>query len=149
MTFYEILVHTALVVWTLIGLGLLVGTAMILPQLLRTMRAVDDMADVVKTSAQPVLEQSEQVLEQLSHITTVISDDIEIVDETIVRAADSVERMLELTEDRVAEMNALLTVAIDEAEDAFVATAGFVRAIVPGGEKPKRRWLSGKRRRFG
>ena len=75
------------------------------------------------------------------------------MDHTIIRAAESVERMVELTEDRVAEVNALLSVAIEEAEDTLVSTAGLLRgvkAVLPGSRKRKKSWLSGgKRRRFG
>lgn len=153
MTFYEILVHVALIVWTLIGLGALISAAIVGPQLLRTMREVDDMADIVKHRALPALEQSHDILDQLSRVSTALADDFEIVDHTIIRAAESVERMVELTEDRVAEMNALLSVAIEEAEDTLITTGGLirgVRAILPGGRKRKKSWLpGGKRRRFG
>lgn len=154
MTFYEILIHVALIVWTLIGVGALVSAAIVGPQLLRTMREVDDMADIVKHRALPALEQSQQIFDQLSRVTTTLADDFEIVDHTIVRAAESVERMVELTEDRVAEVNALLSVAIEEAEDTLVSTAGLLRgvkAILPGGRRRKKKsWLpGGKRRRFG
>lgn len=151
MTFYDILIHAALIVWTLIGLGALVGMVAVLPQLLNTMRQVDDMADIVKNQALPALEQSQEVLDQLSRISTTLVHDFEIVDHTIIRAAESVERMIELTEDRVAEVNALASVAIEEAEDTLVSAASIVRAvraIVPGAKK-KRSWLSRKRRRLG
>lgn len=153
MTFYDILVHVALIVWTLIGLGSLISAAIVGPQLLRTMREVDDMADIVKHRALPALEQSHDILDQLSRVSTALADDFEIVDHTIIRAAESVERMVELTEDRVAEVNALLSVAIEEAEDTLVTTGGLIRgvkAILPGGRKRKKSWLpGGKRRRFG
>jgi len=50
-------------------------------------------------------------------------------------------------------VNALLSVAIEEAEDTLVSTAGLLRgvkAVLPGSRKRKKGWLSsGKRRRFG
>ncbi|MFW6085213.1 MAG: hypothetical protein ACODAA_08370 [Gemmatimonadota bacterium] len=152
MTFYDILIHAALIVWTLIGLGALVGMLIVLPQLLNTMREVDDVADIVKHRAVPALEQSQEVLDQLSRISTTLVHDFEVVDHTIIRAAESVERMIELTEDRVAEVNALASVAIEEAEDTIVSAASIaraVRALVPSKRKKKRSWLSGKRRRSG
>lgn len=149
MTFFDILIHAALVVWTLIGIAAIVGGVVLWPQVLQTLREVDDIADFVKNRAGPAMEQSQQVLDQLHRISTIVSDDIEIVDHTVIRAAESVERMIELTEDRVAEVNALLAVAIEEAEDTFISGAGLLRAIVPR-RKRKRSWLpGGKRRRFG
>ena len=149
MTFLDILVHAALIVWTLIGFAAIIGGVVLWPQVLRTLREVDDIADFVKNRAGPAMEQSQQVLDQLHRISTIVSDDIEIVDHTVIRAAESVERMIELTEDRVAEVNALLSVAIEEAEDTFVLGAGLLRAFLPG-RKRKRSWLpGGRRRRFG
>lgn len=152
MTFYDILIHAALIVWTLIGIGTLIGMAVVLPQLLNTMRQVDEMADIVRDEALPALEQSQEVLDQLSRISTTLVHDFEVVDHTIIRAAESVERMMELTEDRVAEVNALASVAIEEAEDTLVSTAGIVRAVralLPSRREKKRGWLSRKRRRSG
>ena len=152
MTFTDILIHAALIVWTLIGLGALIGMTVVGPQLLKTMRQMDDMADIVKNEALPTLEHSQRVLAQLSLISTTLVDDLEVVDHTIIRAAESVERMLELTEDRVAEVNALASVAIEEAEDTLVSAASIVRAVralVPGKKPKKRSWLSRKRRRLG
>lgn len=150
LTFYELLIHAALIVWTLLGLGALIGMVVITPQILRTMREVDDMADIVKHRALPVLEHTEEVLDQFSRISTTLADDFEIVDQTIIRAAESVERMVELTEDRVVEVNALLSVAIEEAEDTFISFGGLVRAFTPGRRRRRRRWLPSEiRRRFG
>lgn len=150
MTFYELLIHTALIVWTLLGLGTLIGMVVMLPQILRTMREVDDMADIVKHRALPVLEQSEEVLDQLSRISATLADDFEVVDHTIIRAAESVERMIELTENRVVEVNALLSVAIEEAEETFISFGGLLRAFTPGRRRRKRKWLPSEiRRRLG
>lgn len=148
MTFYEILVYTALIVWTLLGLGALLAMAMAGPQLLRTLREIDDMSAIVKHRALPAIEQAQDVLDQLSRISTTLVDDFEVVDHTIIRAAESVERMVELTEDRVAEINALLAIAIEEAEDTFVSVGGLLRAVLPGRSR-KRSLLPGKRRLFG
>lgn len=149
MTFYELLVYAALIVWTLLGLGALFGMMVAGPRLLRTMGEIDDIADIVKHRAMPAIEQSQDVLDQLSRISTTLADDFEVVDHTIIRAAESVERMVDLTEERVAEVNALLSVAIEEAEEAFVSVGGLLR-LLPGRRKRRRSWLpGGKRRRFG
>lgn len=149
MTFYEFLVHAALIVWTLLGMGALLGMIVVGPRLLRTMSEIDDIADIVKHRAMPAIEQSQEVLDQLSRISTTLADDFEVVDHTIIRAAESVERMVDLTEERVAEVNALLSIAIEEAEEAFVSVGGLLR-LLPGRRKRRRSWLpGGKRRLFG
>ena len=58
---------------------------------------------------------------------------------------DSVERMLDVTEDRVSEVNALVTVAIEEAEDTFLSTAGILRAI--GGRDVRKKRRDNRKRR--
>jgi hypothetical protein len=148
VTFYEILIHVGLIIWILIGGGLIVGLLIGGPQLLRTLREFDDVADVVKNRVIPVLEHSDTVLDQLGRVTNVLLEDIEVVDDTIIRAAESIERMVELTEERVSEVNALVSVAIEEAEDTFLSTASLLRAVRAGGRKKrKRRWLGGGERR--
>jgi hypothetical protein len=64
---------------------------------------------------------------------------VERIDETVVQVSDSVERMLDVTEDRISEINALVTVAIEEAEDTFVSTAGILRAIGGRSDRKKKR----------
>ena len=152
MAFYDILVHAALVVWILIGGGFLVGMLIVGPQLLRTLRQMDEVADVVTNRALPVLERSDEMLQHLGNIAHVLSEDVAVVDEAIVHAAESIERMVELTEERVSDINALVSVAIEEAEDTFIGTASLLRALRPSSRKSKRkrRWLGGgDRRRFG
>lgn len=151
MTFYDILVHASLVIWILIGGGVLIGMLIVGPQLLRTLREFDDVADVIKNRALPVLERSDEMLQQLGQITHVISEDVAVVDDAIMGAAESLERMVELTEERFSDINALVSVAIEEAEDTFIGTASILRALRPSSRKRKRkrRWLGGDRRRFG
>ena len=152
MTFYDILVHLALIIWIMIGGGVLVGMLIVGPQLLRTLREMDDVADVVKNRALPVLERTDGLLQELGKVTHVLAEDVEVVDEAIVHAAEAIERMVELTEERVSDINALVSVAIEEAEDTFIGTASLLRALRPASRrrKRKRRWLGGgDRRRFG
>jgi len=145
----EILILTALIIWTVLGAGMILTLVFVGPQLRRTMREIDRVSDVVTNRALPMLEHSEEILEQMSRISAVLVADVEVVDHTIIRAAESIERIVELTEDRVSEVNALVSVAVEEAEDTFLSTAGLLRALRLGRRKRKRKIGTGERRRFG
>lgn len=148
MPLQEILILTALIIWTVIGAGLIVAMLAIGPQLRRTLKEIDQMADVMTNQALPALEHSEEILEQISRISTVLMADVEVVDHTVIRAMESIDRMVELAEDRVSEVNALVSVAVEEAEETFLSTAGLLRALRLGRGK-KRKISSRERRRFG
>lgn len=149
MAFQEILILTALFIWTLLGAGLIVALLTVGPQLRRTMREIDRVADVATNRALPVLEHSEEILEQMSRVSAVLVADVAVVDHTIIRAAESIERIVELAEERVSDVNALVSVAVEEAEETFLSTAGLLRALRLGRRKRKRRIRTGERRRFG
>ncbi|MFO7588922.1 MAG: hypothetical protein R6X22_12775 [Gemmatimonadota bacterium] len=147
MAFYDILVIIALILWILIGTGILVTLVLVTPRLLRTLAQIDDVSDVMVNRMLPVLERSDGVVDQVGRLVDAALADMELVDRTVVRATDSVERMLEVAEERVSEVNALLSVAIEEAEDTFLSTAGLLRAVRGGRRRGRRkrksRWLQG------
>lgn len=145
----EILIPAALIIWTVLGAGMILTLVFVGPQLRRTMREIDRVSDVVTNRALPMLEHSQEILEQMSRISAVLVADVEVVDRTIIRAAESIERIVELTEDRVSEVNALVSVAVEEAEETFLSTAGLLRALRLGRRKRKRKLSTGERRRFG
>jgi ABC-type transporter Mla subunit MlaD len=147
--FQEILILIALITWTLVGAGLLHSLLFVAPQIRRTFREIDRVTDAINQQALPVIEQSEQILEQMSRVSTVLVTDVEVVDRTIVRAAESLERIVELAEERVTEVNALVSVAVEEAEETFLSTAGLLRALRLGRGRRKRRIGIRERRRFG
>lgn len=149
MAFQENLILVALIIWSVLGAGMILMLVFIGPQLRRTMREIDRASDVVTSGAVPMLEHTEEILEQLSRVSAVLVADVEVVDHTIIRTAESVERIVELMEDRVSEVNALVSVAVEEAEETFLSTAGLLRALRLGRRKRKRKIGTGERRRFG
>jgi len=149
VSFQEMLILAALIIWTVLGAGMILTLVFVGPQLRRTMREIDRVSDVVTNRALPILEHSEEILEQMSRISAVLVADVEVVDHTIIRAAESIERIVDLMEDRVSEVNALVSVAVEEAEETFLSTAGLLRALRLGRRKRKRKLGTGERRRFG
>jgi hypothetical protein len=150
VTFYDILVIVSLILWILLSLTLIVGLVRLLPRMLRAMGQLETMSDELLKKAVPVLDQSQQLLDQIGGLTASLVDDVERIDRTVIRATSSVESMVELAEDRVSELNALLEVAVEEAEETFFSTAAIMRALRLGGRGRKRRKASrAERRRLG
>ncbi len=150
MTFYEILVNVALILWIVLSILAIIGMLVLLPRLLKALRQMDEVTDDFLRKAIPVLDQSQMLLDQVGTVATSLADDVERIDRTVIRATSSVESMVELAEDRVSEINALLEVAVEEAEETFFSTAAIMRALRLGGRsRKKRRAPRAERRRLG
>ena len=137
--FYDVLVHTSLILWIIFGSGLIISLILIVPRILRAFSALDRISDAVTERMLPILERIDGAVQDFGKISDAALVGVERIDETVVHVTDSVERMLDVTEDRVSEINALVTVAIEEAEDTFTSTAGILRAIGGRSDRKKRR----------
>jgi uncharacterized protein YoxC len=150
VTFYEILVILSLILWILLSVTLIIGLLRLLPRLINALRQLESMSDEFLKKAVPVLDQSQQLLDQVGGVAASLADDVDRIDRTVIRATSSVESMVELAEDRVSEINALLEVAVEEAEETFFSTAAIMRALRLGGRGRKsRRRSRTERRRLG
>ena len=150
MTFYEILVILSLILWIVLSVVAIGSILALLPRLLKGLRGIEEMSDEFLKKASPVLDQSQQLLDQVGVVATSLVDDVERIDRTVIRATTSVESMVELAEDRVSEINALLEVAVEETEETFFSTAAVMRALRLGGRGiKKRRATRAERRRLG
>ena len=139
MSFFDILVHTSLVLWILFGTGLVISLILIVPRILRAFKEFDRLTDTVTERMLPILERVDGTAQDVSKITDAAMAGVERIDETVDHVTDSVERMLGLAEERVSEVNALVSVAVEEAEDTFLSTAGVLRAIRGGSSRRRGR----------
>lgn len=150
MTFYEILVIVSLILWIALCFVLIVGVLLLLPRMLAGRRHLEEIWDELHRKVGPLLDQSQLLLDQVGVVAASLADDVDRIDRTVIRATTSVESMVELAEDRVSEINALLEVAVEEAEETFFSTAAIMRALRVGGRGRKRRRTSRtERRRLG
>ena len=150
VSFYEILVFISLILWVVVSLVAIVSMLVMLPRVLAALRQFEESHEEFLKKAFPIMDQSRQLLDQVGTVAASLADDVERIDRTVIRATSSVEGMVELAEDRVSEINALLEVAVEEAEETFFSTAAIMRALRLGGRARKRRKLSrGERRRTG
>lgn len=122
----------ALALW----IGLTVGIIFALVRALPALRRFDDMVGriakllgVAEGRLEPVLDHLEDATEDVRFVTASLRMDVENVGRAVERATDSVEEILAMAEERAAEINGLLAVVQEEAEDTFLSTASVLRAL--------------------
>lgn len=98
----------------------------------RTFRKTRELIDRVYADITPLTRHASSIADNLDYITTSIRHDVQQVNATIASANRRLQDAVELTEHRLNEFNALLQVAQEEAEQAFVSTAAAVRGVRTG-----------------
>lgn len=154
MSLMEALILASLILWVVLGSGLVLAVAVLVPRLIRVLKTLEGISTRLENSAAPILARSDQLLDQSSQIASLLLSNVEAVDDTVARATESVIRMVDLAEERASELNALLAVVQEEAEETFFSLAGLVRTVrgVTGRGKSRRRprrFLGRERRRYG
>lgn len=135
MTTYEIAIVAGMAAWIVVALAILV----VLLHAVRLLRAtrkplrqisgtVADLNDRLK----PVLHNVERASDQARRIAGRLRDDADGVGEALQSASEATGRMVELVEERVVEVAALLAVVQEEAEETFVTTASLLRGLRRG-----------------
>jgi len=135
-----------LVTWIVLSVGALISMALVLPALKRmfgTMQRLDRVLEAAEGNIEPTLDRLQRVTDDVQFVTSSLRMDVEAVGRTVERATDSVESVLEMAEERAAELNGLLEIVQEEAEETFLSTASVLRAI--RGARGRERGRSGRR----
>lgn len=135
MTTFEIAVVAGMAVWLVVALAILIVLLHAI-RLLRETRqplgqisgTVSDLSDRLK----PVLHNVEQASDQARRIASRLRDDADGVGEALQSASEATGRMVDLVEERVVEVAALLAVVQEEAEETFLTTASLLRGFRRG-----------------
>ncbi len=138
MTTYETMIVTALAVLLVFAAGIFASLLYAIRVLRQTMEPLDRVSGTVESFSdrmEPVLRNIGRTSEQVHQISTRLKGDAARASQTLEHAAESTERMIGLVEERVTDVVALATVAQEEAEEAFLATASLVRSLRRGGDK--------------
>lgn len=90
------------------------------------------LVQMVTGDAKPLVLQAATIVSNLDTITTALRDEIEVIQKALAATHEKLDAAMELTEKRLGEFNALLTVVQEEAETVFVATASTVRGVRAG-----------------
>ena len=93
---------------------------------------VSDMLDRIYGDINPIMRHASTIADNVNYISTSVRVDIQQVSQTIAAANQKLAASLELAEERIKEMNALMAVVQEEAEGAFVTTASTLRGVRTG-----------------
>lgn len=141
MSVYEISIVIGMALWIVIALAILGGLLHaigLLKRLREPLTRISGAVDDVRERLAPVLANVETASEEASRIAGRLRHDADDVGRSLRRASESTERMVELVEDRVAEVAALLEVVQEEAEETFLSTASVLRGLRRGKKKVSR-----------
>lgn len=121
-----------LVVWILVGLGLLAAMAYSFP-LVRDLRTFLDRGNTFLDRANdridPVLVRLEDLTEEAGEIAESLRRDMDEIESAVDQGSRSARRIARMAENRVAEIDALLEVAQEEAESSFLSAASLVGGV--------------------
>lgn len=98
----------------------------------KTYKKLNLLFDRIQGDISPIIRHAHDVVDNLNYITTAIRTDIHKVNETIDLANNRVQHAVTVTERRLNEFTALLSVVQEEAETLFVSTASTVRGVRHG-----------------
>lgn len=120
---------------TLITITLLVLVVVAVPvawSFRKSYKKVNDLLDRIYGDITPLMRHASSIADNVDFVTTSIRTDVQKVNATIATANERVQRALLLSEHRLNEFNALLSVVQDEAEGVFLSTASTVRGVRRG-----------------
>jgi uncharacterized protein YoxC len=93
---------------------------------------ISDMMDRIYGDINPIMRHASTIADNVNYITTSVRVDVQKVSQTVASANQRLMASVELAEDRIKELNALLVVVQEEAESAFVSTASTIRGVRTG-----------------
>jgi uncharacterized protein YoxC len=93
---------------------------------------VSDMLDRIYGDINPIMRHASTIADNVNYISTSVRVDVQKVSQTVASANQRLMASVELAEDRIKELNALLAVVQEEAESAFVSTASTIRGVRTG-----------------
>lgn len=93
---------------------------------------VSDMLDRIYGDINPIMRHASTIADNVNYISTSVRVDVQQVSQMIAAANQKLAASLELAEERIKEMNALMAVVQEEAEGVFVTTASTLRGVRTG-----------------
>lgn len=116
-------------------------------------KRINDSVNRLRTDVDPLVRHAISVGENLDFISTALREDVRKLQQMVDTTHRRLDHAAGQAEARVNELNALLKVVQEEAEDLFIGTASTVRGVRAGAERFRRfqeeSLLRGERRRRG
>src|SRR5215210_593562 len=119
----------------LASIALLVLTVALVPaawNFRKSYAKISDMMDRIYGDINPIMRHASTIADNVNYITTSVRVDVQKVSQTVASANQRLMSSVELAEERIQELNALLAVVQEEAESAFVSTASTLRGVRTG-----------------
>jgi uncharacterized protein YoxC len=138
---FEQITAVASAIITVAILVLLVVALPVAWHLRKAYRKASHLLDRIQGDISPIMHNLTAITDNVNFITTSIRVDVQKVNATIATANERVQHAVSVTEDRLNEFNALLSVVQEEAEQVFVSTAAAVRGVRGGAEAFRRRGM--------
>jgi uncharacterized protein YoxC len=119
----------------LMTISILVLTAALVPaawNFRKNHKAIREMIEKFEGDIAPLLRHANAIADDVNYVTTSIRVDVQHVNQTVAAANRRLLEAVDKAEARINDFNALLEVAQDEAESAFISTASTLRGIRRG-----------------
>ncbi len=120
---------------TVLTIAFLVLTVALVPaawSFRKSYARVNTLLDRVYGDINPLMRHASAIADNVNFISTSIRVDVQQINQTIAAANARLTQAIAMTEERLREVNALLTVVQEEAEDIFVSTASTMRGMRAG-----------------
>lgn len=132
MDIIGVLTVVALVLWIVLGTGVVVGLFVAFPTLRRVSQLVSHLDRTLQRTEgriQPVIDHLERSADNMDYVTSVLRSDVDTMGDTVEHAAATTRRMIAMAEERASEIHGFLDVVQEEAEQTFLSTASLLRAV--------------------
>jgi uncharacterized protein YoxC len=130
-TFEKVLTYAS----GLSSIALLVLTVALVPaawNFRKSYAKTSDMLDRIYGDINPIMRHASTIADNMNYITTSVRVDIQQVSQTVAMANAKVVEAVAIAEERIKDLNALLSVVQEEAEGAFISTASTIRGVRTG-----------------
>ncbi len=129
---FDLLVGTASALNTIVLLALVVVLVPAVWSFTRSLRQLRSLLDRVYDEIGPLTGHANRIAANVEEITETVRSEVARVGETVAHANRGLHQIVESTERRLDDFNALVQVAQQEVERAFVTTAATVRGVRVG-----------------
>lgn len=120
---------------TILTISFLVLTVALVPaawNFRKSYARINELLERVYGDINPLMRHASSIADNVNYVTTSIRVDMQEINQTIASANARLTQAIAMTEDRLREVNALLAVVQEEAEDMFVSTASAMRGARAG-----------------
>ena len=93
---------------------------------------ISDMMDRVYGDINPIMRHASTIADNVNYITTAVRVDVQKLSQTVASANQRLMSSVDLAEERIKDLNALLAVVQEEAEAGFISTASTIRGVRTG-----------------